>query len=471
LLVTLISLGQAARKEKVKGPRATGLIELAGNGKAHLIPITIMVDGKFYDASAYKADPVPYALGSEVVYEAMRTGVPQGEFTVTGALQAQDTWFGEGKWVPEGSKPKKKKVADSKPNFDDDSGPPTLHKAGGAKSTSAPASTPPSSGPPAPSTPAPSSTPPTSAPSASAPPPGSSDKSHDGDDHASAASDQSSTTDSSETANDEDPNRPSLRRGKHASSSTAPSTASSTAAPSASRSSTPSLATSGSSVIAKPKDAPKVAAALQLLPAVSDAGGPEPRPYAFDMKPEEEQNYRKKLLAIASAAVVAKAKEMTPVMPSAEPAKRTPAKPGAKAGAKPAQPQFENVQFRAFDLWNTNEPVFVMTAQARLASGSATKTAGSDSPYFITLVAKADIYLDLHKLLAQVTDDHHLDEFPRFELIDAVDADGDGRGELLFREVSDAGSAYAIYRAAADQLYLLFEGKPQSAHPMPTSVQ
>jgi hypothetical protein len=110
-------------------------------------------------------------------------------------------------------------------------------------------------------------------------------------------------------------------------------------------------------------------------------------------------------------------------------------------------------------------------AQAHVTSGKARASEGSDSIYFITLVAKADIYLDLHKLFAQVTDEHHLDEFPRFELIDAVDADGDGRGELLFREVSDAGSAYAVYRAAADRLYPLFEGKPQSPHPLPVSAQ
>jgi len=46
------------------------------------------------------------------------------------------------------------------------------------------------------------------------------------------------------------------------------------------------------------------------------------------------------------------------------------------------------------------------------------------------------------------------------ELIDAVDADGDGRGDLLFRRTSDSGSSYAIYRATADQLWPLFEGTP-----------
>jgi hypothetical protein len=46
------------------------------------------------------------------------------------------------------------------------------------------------------------------------------------------------------------------------------------------------------------------------------------------------------------------------------------------------------------------------------------------------------------------------------ELIDAVDADGDGRGELLFRRTYDGGSAYAIYRVTADRLWTLFEGTP-----------
>ncbi len=46
------------------------------------------------------------------------------------------------------------------------------------------------------------------------------------------------------------------------------------------------------------------------------------------------------------------------------------------------------------------------------------------------------------------------------DLIDAVDADGDGRGELLFRQTSDAGSVYAIYRVTADGLWSLYEGTP-----------
>ena len=75
-----------------------GLLQLAPNGKAHLIPITILYDGEFYDASAYKAAPVPMALESGTVYEAVGTGVSQGLFTVSSALHGNNTWIGEGTW-------------------------------------------------------------------------------------------------------------------------------------------------------------------------------------------------------------------------------------------------------------------------------------------------------------------------------------------------------------------------------------
>src|SRR5256885_17184635 len=69
---------QSTRREAArKGPRALGLLELAANGKARLIPITVMIDGKFYDGGSYKASPIPMALERDTVYEAVRTGVSQ----------------------------------------------------------------------------------------------------------------------------------------------------------------------------------------------------------------------------------------------------------------------------------------------------------------------------------------------------------------------------------------------------------
>jgi hypothetical protein len=251
-------------------------------------------------------------------------------------------------------------------------------------------------------------------------------------------------------SNDDDPNRPVLARGKIE-------TLGSTkrASPAAAGSQAAGAAKTAS---AKPADKKGSKAAPQLIPAISDAGGPDPRPYAYDLKPDEEQKIRKGMLAMAADLIVARAKPASP--PSAAPTKpKTGAAPATRRTPKGPQPTFDDIQFHAFDLWNTNEPVFVLSANAQMPKSSTANDAPvSDFTYFITLVVKQDIYADLRKLNATVTDTLHLDETPRLELIDAVDADGDGRGELLFRETSDAGSVWAIYRAGADQLFPLFEG-------------
>jgi hypothetical protein len=190
---------------------------------------------------------------------------------------------------------------------------------------------------------------------------------------------------------------------------------------------------------------------MQLIPAISDADGPDPRPYAFSLKPEEEQKLRKKILALAGDEVRARAAQLAA---ESQPGTRSP----AGTAAKPPQPSFEEVEFHAFDLSNSNEPVLVLSAKARMPARP--NAANADLQYIITLVTRDDMYGELHKVFSSITDTQHFDVLARMELIDAVDADGDGRGELLFRQISDAGRAFVLYRVIGDRLWPLFQGTP-----------
>jgi hypothetical protein len=125
---------------------------------------------------------------------------------------------------------------------------------------------------------------------------------------------------------------------------------------------------------------------------------------------------------------------------------------------KAVEPILGSVQMITYDLWRTNQPILVFTTDAQVPpNASAPASADSDLHYSITLVTRTDIYGNLHTLYSGITDKYHLDLTPRLELIDAVDADGDGRGELLFRETSDNGTGWIIYRASADKLWKMFD--------------
>ena len=381
------TIAQYGRKGNAKGPRALGLVQLFPNGKAHLIPVAIMVDGKFYDAASYKGTPVPMALDFGVVYEGFRSGVSQGLFTVTQPGQAGHNWMAEGTWLPAGTKPPQKALKYEAPNIEDSDAPPRLQR-GGSKPAAPQADKPAAQGP------VPAKT----------------------EETAKVAEPESSIN---------DPNRPILRRGKPD--------------PSVRRELVKNFDQGE-----KPAKSGQNPAAAQLIPAISDAGGPEARTYAFEMKPGEEAQYRTKILALAGDQLRGK-----PSMPPVGSSGRRPAEKAMTT--RKVAPAFDDVHLRVFDLSNANEPILVLSATTRPA---ASATEGEE----ITVVARTNLEGEMQKLFFSKTDSRSLYVAPRMELIDAVDADGDGRGELLFRTTSDAGSSYRIYRVTADKLYLLYEG-------------
>jgi hypothetical protein len=470
-------------KKKEVGPRALGVVQLAASGKASLVPIAILINGKFWDATAYKADPVPMALESGTVYEGERAGNSLGLFTVGSALHsnaanAPTPWIGTGVWRPVGMEPPTKpmKAENTPVGIDNEDAPPRLTRDPGKQ----PASGAPSSGgAPASTSAPPSSTPQSSAPQstgssssdgpprltkgtspASAPPESSTPAGQSQPDPGASPASTSSGQKPTDTKADDrakipasdsgagDANRPKLRRGKPAESFADEDI------PGYSKpgSSPASSAGAGAKIV----EATAASGDVQIVPAISDAAGPLPRSFTFEWLKGEEGDRRKQMMDMAKdqlrAYVVARAKaKITPAPARPVPVRHT---------TKPVEPIFENVQMVGYDLWNSNQAVIIFSAEAHMPpppAGTPHSEVEAELRYSVLLVAYPDIYNNLHKLYSGVTDKFHLDVTPRLELIDAVDADGDGRGELLFRKTTDGGSGWVVYRATADKLWKMFD--------------
>ncbi len=457
-------------RKKDAGPRAVAVLQLAPNGKTSLIPIAILINGKFWDATAYKADPVPMALDPGNVYEVEQTGSSLGLFTVNNALHsnAQNTaapWLGTGAWHPTGTEePAKVVTADTAPvGIGSDDAPPRLthdiHKqntpaAGSKAGSGSGASSAPPSGSSKPRTDAGSGDEPPrlSKPEAPASPPADSKQpaspspATQPDSKAKDAKPENTNIAASDSGTNE-ANRPRLRRGKP------PESFGDEDVPGYSR---PGATSTSSSEKGKIVEAAAVKSDIKLIPAISDAAGPPPHSFKFEWVRGDEEDRRKQMMDLAKLELrtyIAAHSPKTQVTPKTTRA-------SAPRKSAPAEPILENVQMPAFELWGSNQPVIVFTATAHMPpppAGTAHSEADSELQYSICLVTYPDIYNNLHKIYSGITDRFHLDVTPRLDLIDVVDADGDGRGELLFRQNSDVGSGWIIYRATADKLWKMFD--------------
>jgi hypothetical protein len=455
-------------KKKDAGPRALGLVQLGENGKASLVPIAILINGKFWDASAYKSDPVPMSLDSGTVYEGERSGNSLGLFTVGSALHSNSSntpnpWIGTGTWQPVGTEqPTKEVKADSAPvGIDDTDGRPRLTRDPKAVKQTTPASDGTGS---QPSKSAPDSSPKSGSSSGDEPPrltkgtsssAPSSDSPQAGQTKPASSPASSSDSKPSDSKSEErakippsdsgasEANRPVLRRGKPAESFA--------------DQDVPGYSKPGATASSAEKIVETAAKSnVQLIPAISDAGGPPPHSYTFEWLKGDESDRRTQMTAMA--------KDQLRAYVAAQTKNRITPKPARPAAAhrttKTEEPILESVQMIAYDLWNSNQPIIVFTAQAHMPAapaGTAHSETDAGMQYSISLVAYPDIYNNLHKLYSGVTDKFHLDVTPRLELIDAVDVDGDGRGELLFRQTSDAGTGWIVYRATGDKLWKMFD--------------
>ena len=373
-----IGLAQRRKPHKL---RATGLLTLttdsAGNVAAKLTPICILDQGRFEDASIYKAAPEPMALDKGVVYEAQNSGVPVGYVTLSNAAK-EAIWTGLGKWQPVSAVTAKKTEEPQHPASSGDDRP-ILHRGDNSSTSAEP-------------TPAP-------APAAQATP-------------------------TPEPEEPEDTDRPVLRRRSPEATSTptpqANAIPSSTPAPSATTPSTPSHASK---------------AGTQTFVAVSDAQPSDTRSYQFAFKPGDQEKVEASIRKLALAQL-------------------------PKENSQLSDNSMRNVVIRAFDVDLSNDAIVVLTAEVpgSYMSPGQKGAPGKFVSRYITLIARQDFEGELQRLAVSVTDSSRLDVAPRLELIDAVDVDGDGLAELLFREYGFDQKGFIVYGVGRGAVTKVFEG-------------
>ncbi|HET6936939.1 MAG TPA: hypothetical protein VFI72_18995 [Candidatus Angelobacter sp.] len=399
LLALLASVAPAQRRQAHK-LRATGVLELttdrAGNVTARLTPVVILDDGRFHDASIYKARPRPMAAENGIVYEVQKTGTPIGYVTLGTATETGGIWTALCKWQPISAVPKKA-TASATP------APAAPGSPGGRPILRRPESEGGSS-----SAPTSASTSPTPAP----------------------------TPETTPEPEPEDTDRPVLRRR-----APAPTQPESQASPSPVPAGTPGPASAPEGAV--PPNVPYVPTpGTQTLVAVSDTQPSDTRSYEYNWSPEDRQKMEAKLRRLALA-------QLPP------------------ENAKLGDNSLRNVVIRSFDVDLSNEAVMVLTAEipGSYMTQSSRSAPGKFVSRYITLIARTDYDQNLQRLGVSITDSSRLDVAPRLELIDAVDVDGDGLAELMFREYGFDQKGYMIYGIGRGTVTKVFEGATSPLSP------
>ncbi|MFI5117929.1 MAG: hypothetical protein ACHP8B_14660 [Terriglobales bacterium] len=454
---------QAQKRDKKgkRGPRAIAVVEFLPGGGTRLVPIALWIDGHFYDASLYGANPEPMALQPETLYQALTYGEPAGWFTVTTPRDVNGNWVAGGQWKPE--TPVEAKLAQQaakqpkpKPKgqdvLSDDPGRPVLRRPGTSDtaspnsgqssapgSTSGGSSTPSGGG----SSTANSNAPPKSdddsdrptlkaSPSSSSSAPSNSKPTLGDNTQQAKAQASASNTPSAASPDEDDPNRPVLRRGKPAARLAPVDTDSFDA--SVNQAASPAA---GGIATSTPGTPTKAIQAPRAYAAISDAGDYQTRSLLYGMASGERQSLGEPMSRMAMDEVRKYASKHN-------------------GPAPPKTAAITDYDLHGFDLDYSNSPTLVLSA--KLAVAPAKTAPGGEFDYFVTVVARVDLNGTPQKIFSVVSDSNHLDAYPRMQIIDAIDADANGRGNLLFRQYSDTGISYALYRVFPYQMEKIFEG-------------
>ena len=197
---------------------------------------------------------------------------------------------------------------------------------------------------------------------------------------------------------------------------------------------------------------------LKLMAAVSDAKTREPHSYVYSWTDPEDakkvqaalEDAAKNLLAgnavtatvsgqtVATSASGAKAPlhKSTNTVTNSRIASAHAGTTHKKPAPKPALPDLEDEQFKAYELSFGGGATLVFSA----------KSGQGDQTKYVTIIAQPDFNGVPQILFKQVTRESELDVVPRMRLVDAVDTDADNRAELIFELAGKTDQQFAIYK-------------------------
>lgn len=491
LLLTLSAATGRAQMHKVAPPekvtRAIAVYEWTGDlakpTAARIVPITIFINGHLEDAGVYLIHPMPFVLETGDVYSIEQAGKAQGTVDIdyarnilppgsTADTAAVGAWYGYGKYAPlpppSAAPPLKPSAHIAAIDGGSDSGDDRPHFVGKQPNESATDDTTPAK-----PTIASSSTTPADDP----------DRPHMNRRPGSSSDDSSTTTSTTAstdtgTVPDSDPDAPTLRhrdptpqtkekKQKNSDSAVIPMATSLNDDPNrpTMRRGKPAGSVTSPELTTTPPD-------LHQITAISDAVNRDPHIFAREWSTHTE--HAETLTQIEALAQTRVAQYLTTyhLTPPALNANTAPTSgaPGPNSGTRAstasspntthsqirrnpqlqpaAPPQLLEEQLTPYTLTYGGLPTFVYTAQSPITTGG---------PVYITLVAQRLPSGELQVALASITDASHLDRTPWFRFIDAVDPDASHRASLLFELRAQTTRQFALYQlitAHAEQQFL-----------------
>ncbi|MGA7520952.1 MAG: hypothetical protein WBW84_00630 [Acidobacteriaceae bacterium] len=386
--------------------RATAVVEYTGTlahmKTSRLIPVAVWDGMQFQPGALYLADPAPLAVLSGTQYELESDGRPKGLFNINTSESLAGLWIGIGRYqapIVRVAKLQPARVMPYVVGGNDPDKPHFAHLPPGGQQQAQKAA-----------------------------PPVDPDRPtlHE------RPSSSGDTSSSDNAPGDVDPDRPTFRRETQAPASTATASAPPPIDPDRPR--LEYSAPAEQEKLDKPDALVGLPADMNQIVAVSDPKTTDSESWAFSWSnPDDAAKMKADLEQVAEQALAP---------PPPAPAKKGTArhKSHAKKPVAPPAPMLADQEFKVFGLSFGGGAAMVFSARTT-----------SVPVKYVTIIAQPDFYGNAQILLKHVTSGGDLDVSPRMRLIDAVDARGDGRADLLFELRGRTFRQFALYSIAGGQ--------------------